>query len=253
MAECLLAHGLRPLSSHIDQAIKTAAYLFLELYLRYDIEINEPRGHVRDVALSQTFDNEEMTSWFLDHRVDPNAETKDGVTPISIAMVKAPFTIIEMLFDRGGPESITKGVLLWAATSRTLPDSVQVLNYLLAKGASRDLNKLRHHDRPDLAYYADAIFGRETPLHAAAAKGRLDVVKFLVSKGADPMIMSSDAIEAVWKGELAIDTARNQLKIKGRDVGNFVAIIDFLEPLSRSNTTTGFDDHNQNFVGSEKL
>ena len=246
-------HGLQPLPCHINQAIKAAAYPFLELYLRYDIDINEPRGHVRDVALSQTFDNEEMARWVLDHGADTNAETKDGVTPLSIAVVKAPSTIIEMLFDRGGPESITKGSLLWAATSRTLPNSIKVLDYLLAKDASRDLNKLRHHDRPDLAYYADAIIGKETPLHAAAAKGRLDMVKFFVSKGADAMIMSSDATEAVKKGELAIDTARNQLKMKGGDDGDMKAIIEFLEPLSRSDITTGLDDHDHNVVGSEKL
>ena len=42
---------------------------------------------------------------------------------------------------------------------------------------------------------------KETPLHFAAAEGALDVVGFLVTKGADPML--SDA-----KGSLAIDVAQ---------------------------------------------
>ena len=70
------------------------------------------------------------------------------------------------------------------------------------------MNKLTDHDRLGLAYYTDAIFGRETPLHAAAANRGLDVLKLLVRKGAEPMVMRSDATEGVKKGELAIGTAR---------------------------------------------
>ncbi|KAL8881102.1 MAG: hypothetical protein Q9192_007876 [Flavoplaca navasiana] len=158
-----------------------------------------------------------------------------------------------MFFDRGGSESITKGSLLWAALSRTLPDAIQLLDYLLAKGASRDLNKLTHHDRPDLASYADAILGRETLLQAAAADGRLDMVKFLVDKEGDPMVMSSDATEAVKKGELAIETVRTQLSRRGGNAGDFEAIIAFLKPLSRPSATAGLDDHDSNFVGLEKF
>ncbi|KAL8837154.1 MAG: hypothetical protein Q9176_005897 [Flavoplaca citrina] len=247
-----MLQGLRPFASHIDQAIKAAAYPFLELYLRHGTDLNAPRCHVRDVALSQTFDNEGNYYMVFGSWADP-MQTKNGTTLLSIAVVKAPSTTVQMLFHRGGSESIMKGSLLWTATSRTLPDSIQVLDYILAKGASYDLNKLRHHDRPHLAYYADAIFGHETPLYIAAVNCRLDMVKLLVSKGANPMGMSSDATEAVKKDELAIDMARTQLSRRGKGAGDFEAIIEFLEPLLRRSTTAGLDDHDSNFVGLEKL
>jgi ankyrin repeat protein len=61
-------------------------------------------------------------------------------------------------------------------------------------------------------------FGLGTPLHKAAALGRLDVVKHLLKRGADPL--TKDA-----RGNMAVERAEH---------GGHSEVIDFLRPLSIS-------------------
>lgn len=136
-----------------------------------------------------------LTLWFLSNGADPNATCGLDITPLSIAVRDAPFETIRILFDHGG--SIEHGQLLQSAAIRDLPDRVDVLSYLLDKGAPID--SVMYENSPD-SYEQERFSGLGSALHSAAATGRLDMVNLLLSRGADPSIKNS-------RGKLAIEEA----------------------------------------------
>lgn len=177
------------------------SYSLLELSLKQGFDLNIPWSDHLSTPLAYILDNERMARWFLDHGADPNAESRIDRTPLSRAVIIGSFDMIKLLFERGGPESITHGQLLHYATSRNLPDQIHVIEYLFTKGATRDINKLQHQDRLSLFEEENLIIGCKTPLHLAAGKGKLEVVKLLVAHGADPVMKDG-------KGRLAIEEAQ---------------------------------------------
>ncbi|KAL8806140.1 MAG: hypothetical protein Q9182_001541 [Xanthomendoza sp. 2 TL-2023] len=231
VASYLLEHGTVVNSDDFWLAMQHKSYAFLDLYLRHGYNVNDTESLWHPSPLANVYDDEEMLRWFLHHGADPNAEKvldghKMGETPLSRAMWRASFPTVKLLFDYGGPDSIKYGSLVWYAVSRDLPDRLQVLNYLLEKGAASDLNMLIFHDRPEPARQADWVVGRGTPLHAAATDGDLDAARLFIAWGADPAIRDS-------KGRLAIDKARKQLELK-RTRGNYQGVIEYLSALSNS-------------------
>ncbi|KAI4206287.1 MAG: hypothetical protein LQ346_001183 [Caloplaca aetnensis] len=235
VACCLLEHGASVEGVHFKCAMEHRLYPFLELCLRHGFDINDNGFPFRPTPLAEYLGDEGMTRWLLDHGADPNAESvingaKMGETPLSISMLYTPFSTVKLLLERGGPESIKYGHLLWYAVERKLPDRFEVLEYLLTNGAAGDLKRLQYHDRPEAAMQADWFLGRQTPLHGAARNGDLDVVKLFVAWGADPTMPDS-------KGRLAIDEARKQMRMKESGIigttGDHEGLIEYLASLSR--------------------
>ncbi|KAL8678069.1 MAG: hypothetical protein Q9186_005564 [Xanthomendoza sp. 1 TL-2023] len=207
------------------------SYPFLDLYLRHGYRINDIESVWQPSPLADAYDDEEMLRCFLDHGADSNVErivdgAKMGYTPLSKAMWRAPLTTIKLLFHYGGPDSINYGSLVWYCVSRKLSDRLQVLTYLLEKGAASDLNKLMFHDCPEPARQADWVVGRGTPLHAAAEDGDLAAAKLFVAWGADPATRDS-------RGRLAILVAREQLDLNKTN-GDYQGVIDYLSALSNA-------------------
>lgn len=134
-----------------------------------------------------------------------------GITPLSTAVRDAPFFIIKLLFDHG--ESIEHGQLLHFATSRTSTDRLQVLHYILDKGAP--INDVMFQKCLE-SYEQQKYFGLGTSLHSASENGALDLVKVLLAKGADPLILDS-------RGQRAVDVAEGF---------GFSAVPAHLRPLS---------------------
>ena len=200
VASYMLKWGVSMNEAHFKLAVEQKSYPFLELFLSYGFDINSPRSSTEPGPLVDTFGDERMTRWFLDHGADPKAETRLDVTPISRALVYASIDIIKVLVNHGGPHSMNRGQLLHHAVHRETPDRVQVLEYLFTKGALGNINQLKYHDRPDLFEEENLIVGCGTPLHEAAKTGKQDIVKFLMAYGADPLIRDG-------KGLLAIDCA----------------------------------------------
>ncbi|KAL8856093.1 MAG: hypothetical protein Q9178_007288 [Gyalolechia marmorata] len=176
IARCLLDYGI-PFKEHLcgyefKEAMDLKSYEFLQLYLDHGLDTNKQMDQFYSTALSLTysrFHDIEMTRWFLDHGADPNRES------------------------RGWAECNTP--LGWAK-----PDRIQVVEYLLAKGALADINKLRDHDNPALSYERNHFFECDAAIHMAARAGHLDVVELLIARGGDPLPNS--------KGQIAIDVAR---------------------------------------------
>ncbi|KAL8952308.1 MAG: hypothetical protein Q9222_001760 [Ikaeria aurantiellina] len=204
IAEYMIQQGVLMNQAHFAHAQEAKCYPFLELYLRYGFDINYKTTGSPPLAKAVREDDM-MTRWLLDHGADPNVEDCKGRTPLSTAVAHASLDIIQLLFDHGGPESIRHGTLLWSGIGRPHADRLQVLQYLLDKGAESELNELIHHDRPDLI--EDWIIGRETPLCAAARAGHLDIVKLFVARGADPSIPAADPSVRKDKGRLPIEEA----------------------------------------------
>jgi FOG: Ankyrin repeat len=135
-----------------------------------------------------------MTIWLLDHGADPNSSCSIDLTPMSYAVECASVDIIELLFDRGA--DIRKGQLLHHAIERQT-DVIDVVAILLRQGASINAKMYQDHYFSWRLYY---FMGLGTPLHKAAELGRIDVVRYLISQGADVNIKDS-------MGQTALDCA----------------------------------------------
>lgn len=138
----------------------------------------------------------DLTAWFLAHGADPNASCMLGLTPLTFAIRDADLSIIEMLFAHGG--DVQQGYLLHAAVSRERDNSA-ILEYLIQKGAP--VNAVQFYNRPGI-YRMQETFGSGTALHDAAAAGRDDVLRVLISYGARLDIKDSC-------GDLAVELAEH--------------------------------------------
>lgn len=162
---------------------------------------------------SHVLDDEKLVSWFLDHGADPNARNMRDCTPLSWAVHHGPFSVIKLLFSKGG--SIEHGQLLHWAVQRKLPDRLIIIRFLFEKGVKDSINKVMLQD--DLEAYCINMYGGiSTPLSHAAAAGNLDVVKFLVENGADPLVKDPSL-------RIPLDWALSE---------NHTEVAEFLRPLS---------------------
>jgi hypothetical protein len=102
------------------------------------------------------------------------------------AMCRASLETIQMLFGRGG--DIKRGQLLHSAVLRGGPDVVELVGLLLDMGAS--INEIQYENHPQ-AFRERYAFALGTPLHYAAEEGNLELVLFLLQKGANPSIKNT--------------------------------------------------------------
>lgn len=156
-------------------------------------------------------DDETLTRWFLAHGAKPDAGCGIDCTPLSIAVSRASFPMIKLLFSHGG--TVQYGQLLQYAVKRDAADRLEVIDFLLARGTP--INDIMYQNRLT-NYYQQRAFGLGTPLHRAAEMGKLDVVELLVRRGADPLIRDA-------RGKLAVERAERN----GHD-----EIAALLRPLS---------------------
>ncbi|KAL9594939.1 MAG: hypothetical protein Q9219_006745 [cf. Caloplaca sp. 3 TL-2023] len=201
---------------HFAMATEYHAYSILQVFMDFKWDINTYVSRMQPPALSLAVTDTKLMMWFLSHGANPDATCGIDVTPLSIAVRHASFDNIRVLFDHGG--SIKHGQLLHFAVNRDLPDRLDVLEYLLNKGAR--INDVMFENSPS-SYEQERLSGLGTPLNSAAKIGRLDVVDFLLSRGADPLIKDS-------YGKLPIDKAKYY---------GWSDVIDRLRPLSTSEPT----------------
>lgn len=95
-------------------------------------------------------------------------------------------SIIQSLFDHGG--DVRSGQLLHYAVRRDLPDQVDVIDLILGK--KPPINHVMYQEHSQ-SYLRQRMFGLGTPLHEAAERGNLEVVKKLLDYGSHPLIRDS--------------------------------------------------------------
>lgn len=142
-----------------------------------------------------------MTAWLLDHGADPNRQCAIDLTPLSYAVESAPISIISLLLNHGG--DIQKSQLLHHAINRQ-SETIELLSLLLGKGAAINATIKDHYPSWRLYYF----MGLGTVLHRASELGKVDIVRYLISQGADPSITDAN-------GRTAIQCAE---KLKRREV-----------------------------------
>ncbi|KAL5344143.1 putative hspc200 [Aspergillus crustosus] len=181
----LISNGLDNWAgSYPIDAITHRAKDVLEYFLSIGWEINDrSRQGNFPMILGTAVKDEDMVRWLLDRGADPNQQSNTDMTATSLAVWDAPLSTLQLLFDRGA--DINKGALLHHAVERK-SDEITFIAFLLDKGA--DINKLKHRDDDLSMMFFSLFMGLGTPLHDAAKLGKLHVVRYLLTHGADPTI-----------------------------------------------------------------
>ncbi|KAI4265016.1 MAG: hypothetical protein L6R35_007229, partial [Caloplaca aegaea] len=122
--------------------------------------------------------NHYLVHWFLDHGADPNASMDPKPSPMRVAAMKASLPTIRLLRRHGG--RAIHGVLQSAAKTSD-PGRVEILEYLLDEGAVID--EVEYEWDP-LTFKKFTYKGFGTALHHATKNGNLEMVLFLLAKGA---------------------------------------------------------------------
>lgn len=147
-----------------------------------------------------------MVIWLLDHGADANARCAWDYTPTSQAMLGAPLGLIDYLFNHGADAQ--HGELLQYAVLRDTPDALDAVQRAVEHGAS--VNKVKYENDPKV-FQERKPFGLGTPLHSAAEFGKIEIVKYLLEQGADPLKLDSRGKKprywAEIKGHLAVSFA----------------------------------------------
>jgi hypothetical protein len=142
--------------------------------------------------------DEHFTRWLLRKGASADARGEFDVTPVSVAICRAPMSTIKLLLDRSS-SGIQRGQLLHFAMQRRGEDSLEVVELLLNLGCPIDSIWFRNDDRSWLEW---GIGEAGTALFNAAEQGRDDIVAYLLSRGANPTIVSN-------RGRTALDVARS--------------------------------------------
>lgn len=151
-----------------------------------------------------------MTIWLLDHGADPNQQCSIDLNPMSYAVERASLSTIRLLLDRGA--DVQKGELLQHAAERRT-EVVDVLDLLLENGAPLNARMYENHY---FSYSLYCFMCLGTVLHRAADLGKVDAVRFLISRGIDVTVRDAS-------GRTALDFAQES---------GYPEIIELLQPAT---------------------
>ncbi|BAE63378.1 unnamed protein product [Aspergillus oryzae RIB40] len=160
---------------HFLLATQKKDYATLKLFLSHGWDINTDIDSLVPSALVYAFEDVELLDWFLDHGADPNKESRiRDCTPLSYAVMEAPFNIVKYLFENGG--QLKRGQLLHYAAMRRKDDSYEVLQFIYNEDP--DYNELQINkllDEGTSHHLMNYRSGLGTPLHYAASSGSVDM------------------------------------------------------------------------------
>lgn len=218
----LLQHGAKVNHRHAYAALENKDTMALQTFLDAGWNIDEaeegfgepPMWYVRSIShrmlqkqvcvwmmlirSSRIIEDLSLVSWFLAHGANPNASNWLDISPISRAVDSAPFSTIKLLFAHGG--SATTGQLLHHAIFRKKDDVLDVLEYLLQKGAHKVINNIEYQNAPK--YLVQSLFTIGTPLHDAMRSGNFEIVQLLLKWGAHPLIRDTLVLTAAERADM---------------------------------------------------
>lgn len=154
--------------------------------LRISEFLKRPSSLFFFTSFSYAIEDEDTTAWLLHCGADPNQRCAIDLTPLSYAAERAPVSTIKLMLSCGG--DVETGKLLHHASDRA-SDVIEVLQLLIERGAN--INTIMYQD--DYSSWRLFYFmGLDTALHKAADLGKADVVRYLISKRADPKITDAN-------------------------------------------------------------
>ncbi|KAJ5702733.1 hypothetical protein N7488_010281 [Penicillium malachiteum] len=183
--------GLPMDSLYAIEAVEAKPKNALEVFLQYGWDINQPMSELRPPVLGSKIENEEITAFLLDHGADPNKDCGIDLTPLSYAVQSAPISVINLMLNLGG--DVKKGQLLHHAIERR-SETIEVLKMLIENGAPINATMYQDHYPSWRLFY---FMGLGTPLHKATELGKVDVVRYLLSEGADVTIKDANGRTAM--------------------------------------------------------
>ncbi|KAL8965203.1 MAG: hypothetical protein Q9197_006625 [Variospora fuerteventurae] len=159
-------------------ALRNENIAILQAFFDHWGGLNRQVLHTMRPPLAHAVGNHYLVHWFLDHGADPNASRKGEPSPMHVAAMSVSLPTIRLLRRHGG--RVIHGVLQSAATTSD-PGRVEILEYLLEEGALID--EVEYEWDP-LTFKKLRFKAFGTALHHAAKKGNLEMVLFLLAKGA---------------------------------------------------------------------
>ncbi|KAL5401508.1 hypothetical protein PMIN06_010959 [Paraphaeosphaeria minitans] len=154
----------------------------LQIFMDFGWDFNQGDPSSKFGRLGNFFYDEHFCRWLISNGASVSATGDWDVTPISVAVNKAPMSTIRLFLEYCG--GILGGQLLHFAINRDNEDVLEVIELLLNLGCP--INSIQFQDDPRA--WMEVKFGEPgTPLFTAVQNGKRDIVAYLLSRGADPL------------------------------------------------------------------
>lgn len=144
---------------------------FIRLLIEGGFDVNEPFISNDQYILHYAIPRVEDLEFFrvlIKAGVDANHEDRTGLKPLRAAFSNGPVALVELLIAAGA--RLEDPLALWRAAAGS--GQIELLEFLLEKFGSNGVGMSGTDQR--------------TPIFIAALRGKLEAVKWLISKGADP-------------------------------------------------------------------
>lgn len=180
-----------------------------ELLIRYGADVNarDDRFYHRPLHLAAKMGHLSVAKTLLAHGADIEAGDREGLTALHVAATAGNLAMARLLLDRGAdPNASAKGSFLFTFSQDDTPLSSAIVcghrdmaDLLLRRGA--DPNRILH-DHFTALHWAETAdiaelllahgaklemrgYENRTPLHQAAMRNRIEVVKYFLDRGAN--------------------------------------------------------------------
>ncbi|RYP63377.1 hypothetical protein DL771_009313 [Monosporascus sp. 5C6A] len=195
--EPVLHHAIR------ENRADVVAYLLQQGIKMGGLAVNEALSH------SFVLQDENLVRWFLANGADPNAQSRNGLSPFLRAVSEAPLTTVQLLHAAGGSPALA--VPFACSPLPCIPRTsnedgsenrrrLALLRFLLDAGADPDARKWAHSSR---GRASDFDWG--SGLNLALVNGFDDLAEELLRRGARTDVVTFNIAS---RGETALELAR---------------------------------------------
>lgn len=141
-------------------------------------------------------DSQPLFRWFLSHGASLNTVSDFETIPLNVAAEQHDLATVRLLVENNADIKASNAVQ--AAAGGKSPDRLEIVTYLLDKGADVNAFEYNYHEK-GFRYHAalklpptrdpdDKIVGAATALHRAVEMGRKDLIHALLRREADPSL-----------------------------------------------------------------